>query len=308
MPVAVLLPLLSGALFALLAPGLSRRLPPALATWLLTIGGVGVAASFVATLALLAAPVVGQIPLVAHQGHWSDAVLQHANPVWPPLAITALIVLLVLAARSVAATLRRVSALRTAYRLARSLSSTGSELVVIDDAGHQAYAVPGRPGRIVMSSGLLRALTAHQRRAVLAHERAHLRQHHHLHHAAADLAVAAAPITLRLRSALALATERWADETAGKVCSRSAVAGALTLAAHTAPRSHGVGDPILAVADTEVAARIDALSHPASPLTLWRLALMVALLLAVVVSTQVAAADVDRVFDLAQAAYHVGGH
>ena len=141
---------------------------------------------------------------------------------------------------------------------------------------------------------------------MLAHERAHLRQHHHIHHALAELAAAADPITFRLRAAVGLATERWADETAGKVCSRSAVADALTLAAHTTPRRRRVGDPILAVADTEVVARIDALNRPASPLTIWRLALMVALLLAIVVSTRVAAADVDRVFDLAQAAYHVG--
>ena len=82
-------------------------------------------------------------------------------------------------------------ALRAAHRLAAALSATGGELVVLDDVDHQAYAVPGRPGRIVVSSGLLRALTAAERRGVLAHERAHLRHHHHVHHTAAQLAAAA---------------------------------------------------------------------------------------------------------------------
>lgn len=43
-----------------------------------------------------------------------------------------------------------------------------------------AYSVPGRRSRIVVSQGVLDRLTASEVAAVIAHERAHLRQHHDL--------------------------------------------------------------------------------------------------------------------------------
>ena len=89
--------------------------------------------------------------------------------------------------------LRRLAALLAAYRLAAALPTSGGELAVIDHPAQQAYAVPGHPGRIVVSTGVLRGLNAGERRAVLAHERAHLTHRHHLHHTVAHLAAAANP-------------------------------------------------------------------------------------------------------------------
>ncbi|MGH3775133.1 MAG: M48 family metalloprotease [Pseudonocardiaceae bacterium] len=54
-----------------------------------------------------------------------------------------------------------------------------SELAVVAlDAPH-AFAVPGRPGRILITRGLLSMLDGDERRVVLAPERAHLRGRHH---------------------------------------------------------------------------------------------------------------------------------
>ena len=95
---------------------------------------------------------------------------------------------------------------------------------MLDDPAPRAFAVPGRPGRIAMSTGLLRVLRRDQRRAVLAHERSHLRHRHHLHQTAAVLAAAANPLLYRLPAAVALSVERWADEDAAATCDRRSVA------------------------------------------------------------------------------------
>jgi hypothetical protein len=306
MTLAVLLPLLASALFGLIAPGVARRLPPAIATWLLSVGGLCAGAGFVASLFLLSLTLVGQLPVLAARGHWSDAVLHRADPIWPPLAIAALAALSTLAVRFVVTATRRLSGLHTAYRLAATLSLVGNELVVVDDTQHHAYAVPGRPGRIVVSSGLLRALTAPQRRGVLAHERAHLHQHHHIHHTAAQLAAAANPLSFGLPRAVALASERWADESASRVCTRADLARALVTAAARASSGSTPSTAVLAVAETEVVARVEALTRPARPLEVPTLVLLLALLAVIALSTLHAAADVDRAFDLAQAAYHLG--
>lgn len=46
--------------------------------------------------------------------------------------------------------------------------------MVLDDPVPDAYALDGLLGRIVVSTAMLRALVADERRALLAHESAHL--------------------------------------------------------------------------------------------------------------------------------------
>ncbi len=303
MHLSVYLPLLFSGLFGVVAPVLARRLPPAVGTWLLSVGGMLAAAGSAASLALLGFTLVGQSPLLAARGHWSDTALRHADPVAAPVAVVALIVLAVLTVRFAAAGVRRLTALRDAYRLAASMPASGGELAVIEHPGPQAHAVPGRPGRIVVSTGLLRDLDAGQRRAVLAHERAHLTHRHHLHHTVAHLAAAANPLLRGLPSAVALSTERWADESAAVTCRRDTVAAALTHAALGRARLLAVPSVVLAAAATEIVTRVQALRAPAPRLTLWRVALLVALLLATAATVLEAARETERLFELAQYAY-----
>ncbi len=67
---------------------------------------------------------------------------------------------------------------------------------MVDDPQPDAYALPdglrGR-GRIVVTSGMLRALGGHEREVLLAHERAHLAGRHHLFLAAALIAAQCHP-------------------------------------------------------------------------------------------------------------------
>jgi len=69
-------------------------------------------------------------------------------------------VLVVLAARVTLAGARRLVALLAAYRLAAAFHVPAGDLAVLDDSNAHAYAVPGRPGRVVVSTGLLRRLDA----------------------------------------------------------------------------------------------------------------------------------------------------
>jgi len=305
MHLAVYLPFVFSGLFGTAAPVMARRLPPAFATWLMSIGALLSATSAMIALALLGSTLVGQNPVVANTGRWSGSALRIADPVAIPVAVLALLALSGLLVRLAATAVGRFLALREAYRLAATLPTAGGELAVIDRPDLHACAVPGRPGRIVVFRGLLRSLDAEQRRAVLAHERAHLVHHHHLHHTVARLAAAANPLLFRLPGAVALSTERWADECAAATSTREAVGEALMRAALRRGDAMGLPTTVLAAAATNLAARIEALRTPPPAMKLWRVALLVGLLAATTATVLEAAHDTDRLFDLAQAAYRI---
>ncbi|MDX6211908.1 MAG: hypothetical protein QOF82_995 [Frankiales bacterium] len=304
MHLSVYLPVVFSALFGLAAPVLSRRLPPAAATWLLSAGGLLAAAATAVALALLGFTLVAEAPVFAAPGHWADSTLQARNPVAAPVAAVALAVLGLLAVRSGRTLLRRFAAVRAAHRLAAALRGDDAELVVLDSPDTTAYAVPGRPGRIVVSRGLLRRLDAGERRALLAHERAHLTRHHHLHQSAALLAAAANPLLWRLPAQVAATCERWADEDAAATARRDVVAAALTRAGTGGRLPAGPAVVLAGVVD--VADRIVALAAPAPRLSVWRTALLVGLVGAATTAVAIAAHDTERLFELARAAYRTG--
>lgn len=304
MTAAVYLPLVLSAAFGLAAPALARRLPPNVATWLLSLGALLAAAGSSAALALLAFRLIARAPVLAARGRWSEAALRQHDPVATPVGVLAAAAVLLLAARFLLAAIRRVAAVGYAYRLAASLPDTGSDLTVIDTAESQAFAVPGRPGRIVVSSGLLHSLDPSQRRALLAHERAHLNHRHHVHHTLVRLAVAVNPLLARLRSAVELTCERWADEDAATVCRRDTVADALTRAATSTRRGAPAG--ALGAAISDIVDRVGALHAPTPRLVLWRLALLIGLLAATAAAVAEAMHDTEQLFELAQSAYRAG--
>jgi Zn-dependent protease with chaperone function len=298
------LPLLLSAVFAVAAPVLARRLPPHVATWLLSAGGLVAAAASSASLGLLALDGLAQAPLLAAHGQWSGTVLRQHDPLTVPIGALATVAVGVLAVRFLRTGSRRLVAVTGAHRLARGLPGGTGELSVLDSGDRHAFAVPGRPGRIAVTTGLLRSLDGGQRRALLAHERSHLRHHHHLHHTACQLAAAVNPLLHRLPAAVELATERWADEDAAAVCPRDTVAGALTRAV----TGNRLGAPavVLAAAVTDVADRIGALRGPAPRLTWWWLSLPTGLLLATALAVAVALRDTAQLFELAERAYLAG--
>ena len=97
----------------------------------------------------------------------------------------------------------------------RAVAGTnGQRFQVLDTPQPIAYAVPGKPGCVVVSNGLLSALDPWERQVLFAHERAHLHQNHHRFLFAGALAVAVVPLLRPLVGQLRMATERCADEAA----------------------------------------------------------------------------------------------
>ena len=205
MRISVYLPWLAAAVLALVTPQVAGRLHPRLGATALSAAAAAVAAASTWSLVLLATALLEYSPPVQER--------TSARPV-PLLASTA-------AALALAAVGRRARHARDVRRCTTAslhrvcrLCPDGGELAVTADDDVYAFAVPGRPGRILVSSGLLRVATPAQRRVVLAHERAHLQQGHHLRRAVVELAAAANPLLVSTRDAVEYLVERAADEDA----------------------------------------------------------------------------------------------
>jgi hypothetical protein len=212
----VYLPLLIPALAAAAARPLAARLDPRQGTWLLTVAAVALAACSTVALALLAASAAAQVPALADLGNYSHSVLHRADPTSAVTGAVAAVVLTVAAVAVAVAFRHRARALAESYRRAARLHDEGT-VVVLRGTAAEAYALPGWPGRIVVSGRLLEALDEPGRAALLAHERAHLAGRHHLFTTVAHLAAAANPVLLPLARAVDYTVERWADEHAARV-------------------------------------------------------------------------------------------
>ncbi|MGW2836384.1 M56 family metallopeptidase [Streptomyces sp. NPDC001493] len=270
MRLAVYVPLLLPVLAWVCAGPLARRLEPRLATWLLTVSGLLLAASSTAALGLLALAGLVRLPLVSALKGYSPQVIAHQDPTaWPATAVGA-----VLLAGAAAATLRfavrRVRALWAAARDAACLPGR-DPVVITDDQRAEAYTVPGFPGRIVISHGMLAALDPAGHDIVLAHERAHLEHHHYAFVALAQISAAANPLLRPLAASVAFTVERWADESAARETGdRRAVAETVARAAVATKRSHARRLPAAALgvlghrpAPGMVPRRVAALLNPA---------------------------------------------
>lgn len=216
-------------------------------------------------LILLSATLLGCTSLVADEALERGVQLQ--DPVPKLIGVTA-VVLLIFGVVRVARVLRARRATARELRAVCSSCGTGELAVVALDAPH-AFAVPGRPGRILVTRGLLAVLDGDERRVVLAHERAHLRSRHHWLRAATEVCAAVNPVLIPVREAVAFLVERSADEHAAAVTgSRELVARALAKAALASGATGGmrVWPAALPFAGCGVSARVAALhSDPPRP-------------------------------------------
>lgn len=119
------------------------------------------------------------------------------------------------------------AALRLAGRPDRVLDA-----IVVQHDRAASYCLPGRGGRIVVTSKAIQLLTAAQLDAVLAHERAHQRGHHHLLLCLTTALRRAVPRVRLVRYAdeeVRRLVEVIADDTAARTHGRIAVASALAV-------------------------------------------------------------------------------
>ncbi|MER7397502.1 M56 family metallopeptidase [Streptomyces sp. NPDC000151] len=194
-----------------------QHLHPRSATRLLA--GVAAVLAVCSTLCLGLIMVVGtaQLPGNPLPDGWSDPEVRAAVP-YDEIAGRAAIPALCAVAVAGVRTLWRH--LRVRRRAARALAGLpGSRVAVLPDGAPYAYALPARrpgPGRIVVSTAMLARLDSRERRALFAHERAHLAGRHHRYLLAVQLAARANPFLRPLRTATEFCTERWADEEAAQ--------------------------------------------------------------------------------------------
>lgn len=106
-------------------------------------------------------------------------------------------------------------------------------VLVVDDGGPAAVALPGRRGGVLVARRLVARLDTEELAAVVAHERAHLRRRHHLLVGIAHLheaCVAGSPAGRELRSATRLLVELVADDDAARQVGAGPVARAIEAA------------------------------------------------------------------------------
>jgi Zn-dependent protease with chaperone function len=138
--------------------------------------------------------------------------------------------------------LRRQHGRRAGLR--RALSVSGQQradlgVTVLDHDRAAAWTIPGRPAKVVITSAAMNRLTSAEQTAVLAHERAHLKQRH-----ARMLTLSAVfahafprlPLTVTAQTEVSRLLEMAADDAAAREVGAHTVAGALLgLAATEAP-------------------------------------------------------------------------
>jgi hypothetical protein len=233
------------AVASLLVP---RHVGPQAAARLMTLLAAISAAATVWALLIIAADNIVQLHGIAERfSRCGDALSRHRDAMTPfgALALLGLV--------AISGSAWRV---RRRQRNLRAPAGDG-EIEIVGSEVPTAFALPGRPGRIVVSTAMLQALDADERRVLFAHERAHLRCHHHRYLRLTQLAAATLPVLGPLNARVRLATERWADEEAVRdIGDREVVARAIARAAiaETGAPAYSLG-----MANSGVVERVEAL-------------------------------------------------
>jgi Zn-dependent protease with chaperone function len=299
-----LIPLAASVLLSHASGGLSRRLSPRSAAPLLTLLALATSAATGVVLCLAAFSVLARQRVVAAVGGWSLTTWRQWDQVPARWGLLAALVAAGLLAGAVMYLARISRELVRARRACRRLVVGDDKLVITQDEHPTAYAVPAGQGAIVVSTGMLRLLSADERRALLAHEAAHLRHHHASYVQLAQLAAAANPLLRPLARTVRLAVELWADQDAAKeVGDRRIVARALARASLAAARQDRGPGVALSLAETDVSARVRALTNRPPRLHPWAVAAALTLTLASSATAATLTWTMHQRVEIAQLAY-----
>lgn len=245
-----------------------------IAGWALSIAGVLTAAAAAVVMLIVPGHSVPGGPLAAASSCWSS--VRHGVPprVEELSGVLTLIIVTAGAARfAVIGTrfMRRRGRSRrerlAVLRLAARVEPGSPTILWLAHDRPLAFSLSGRPSFLVATDGLRRQLTTSQADAVLEHERAHVRHHHHLLVSLADLSKAALPFLPLFRAApraVRELVELAADDTAVRRFGATTVRSALLGVA-------GGGSPenALAFGRDALEARLNRLATPPQPTT-WR--------------------------------------
>jgi Zn-dependent protease with chaperone function len=167
----------------------------------------------------------------------------------------------------VVVTLTRAAAARRRHRRVLAIAGRHDrrlDAVLVDHAEAAAWCLPGAEAQVVLTTAAVQALDDIQLAAVLAHERAHQRGHHHLLVALAGSMAAAFPRVPAFRQGheqVARLVELLADDAAASVSPRLKVAEALLALAAPAPAAVAA----LGAGGSAIAARVRRLIAAPAP-------------------------------------------
>jgi beta-lactamase regulating signal transducer with metallopeptidase domain len=204
----------------------------AIVCWASALAGTLIASTGVVVVALLSPPGPGHGLLERLR----NCLPHHGDPAIVLATAASLVLLAACGARLARSLPRLVRAVRHRRRHREMLRLVAREdgrhpdVLVLDHPVPVAYSLPSRRRAIVISTGARKALSAAELGAVLAHERAHLRQRHHALLLLLDLAHALLPWLPTIRRAkerLPLLLEMAADDAAARTCGRRTLVDAL---------------------------------------------------------------------------------
>lgn len=244
-------PLLATLVVAAVATSTHRRLPPRLATRFVTTALVLVVLAALPTAAVIAAAFLAHAPVVGSGFEWcAEAIGFHGSvPTWIGVPIVVLLT---------AGVVRTFRLLR--QHRALKLDESGP-IHVAHSRTPYAVTLPGRAGRIVISTALIDLLDHDEQRIVVAHERAHAHHRHDRYLLTAELAAAVLPPLRSLAKRVNYSIERWADEVVAASC------GDRRLVASTLGKVAMQANPptVAGLAGLGVASRMRALLAPPIP-------------------------------------------
>ncbi|MDI1461350.1 M56 family metallopeptidase [Catellatospora sp. KI3] len=280
----VYLPLVLSALLPYAARFMAGRVSPSAGARAVAAAAAVAAAGFVCSLTLLSLTLFDDLPPLWQFDDRPELGLP--KPVPGLVALAAGLMLLVSVGRLIAD-------VRLRWRVLRELRAAGTPtagLVVADWAEPFAVAVPGRPGHVLVTSGMLRVLSAGEQRVLFAHENAHLRGRHHQWVTATSWAVAVNPLLYPMASLVGHLVERWADEDAAAVVGDRRLVAQAVAKASLAGRRRQVA-PAMGMSGSGAVERVMAMQCPRTASRWQPVAGVAALCAALLAATAVAAAD-----------------
>lgn len=236
---------------AVIAVGLRRHLPPKPSARLLVASMTSASLITVWILAAAALQGVAALPWLREQLAWCSGAYPLDHEVHPAASAIALVALGLIV---------RTLAVRVPTDVLRlGPSADVGPLRLVRCVEPVAFAEPGAPGRVVVSTGALAALDEPERRALFAHEHAHLRNAHHRLLLLAQASAIALPLLYPLVRVVRYLLERWADEEAAlEIGSRTVLASAMARFALSSPAV----SPALGFASLGVVGRVRELVEP----------------------------------------------
>ncbi|MCP2338874.1 M56 family metallopeptidase [Actinomadura rupiterrae] len=292
------------AIVACLTHGrLALRLPPAAASRLVVALSMTLAVAGAVGLSLLALDGLLGTQHFDNLTHLLPASARHAQTAGPLMTSLALLLLSAQLAMTTTAAWQEARKLREASRMIRHLG-TRQRYVVVDSPSAEAFAIPGRPARVIISTGLLTVLGERECQAMLAHEESHLTHRHHRYRATLRVSTAALPLLWPLRRTLDFLLERWADEDAAQaVGSRRIMARAIATSALAAPSEPSLNPPGLGLAlkgaerEGVVPRRVRALLAPSPARRPFHIALPLTLIAGAFLADALTAHSVDHLIE-----------